>query len=244
MSKVVGILQPGYLPWLGFFEQLLYSDEFVLYDDVQYDKNGWRNRNRVKGPQGPVWLTVPVQTKSLGQPLINQVPINPTQPNWPQKHLGSLRQFYGKAPFFKDYFPALQETLAQPWEKLIDLDRELIVLLAGWLGIHTPLILSSQLDCPHDDPSERLILILKKLEADIFYEGASGQNYLDLKKFEDVGLQVVFQDYQPKPYPQQYGGFQPFLSVVDLIFNCGPESKNQLAGLNCPPLPDRMIGSE
>lgn len=244
MSKVVGILQPGYLPWLGFFEQLLYSDEFVLYDDVQYDKNGWRNRNRIKGTNGPVWLTVPMQTKSLGKPLINQVPINHTQPNWPQKHLGSLRQFYGKAPFFDDYYPALQEALSHPWEKIIDLDLELIRLLAGWLSIDTPLKLSSQLDCPHDDPSERLILILRKLEADVFYEGAVGRNYLDLAKFEAAGLQVVFQDYQPKPYPQQHGEFLPFLSVVDLLFNCGPESRKYLTGLNSPALPDRLTGGE
>ena len=142
--KIVGILQPGYLPWLGFFEQMLRSDLFVIYDDVQYDKHGWRNRNRVKGPQGPVWLTVPVRLKGLNKPAINEVLIDQVQGRWAAKQCATLSQLYGKAPFFAEYYPRLEETLQQPWEKIVDLDLALIRLLAGWLGLTTDIVLSSQ----------------------------------------------------------------------------------------------------
>lgn len=234
--RVIGILQPGYLPWLGFFEQMLRCHYFVIYDDVQYDKHGWRNRNRIKGPKDPVWLTVPVRLKG-NQRLINQVEINPTQPRWAKKHLGTLRQHYNKAPYFKEYFPQLEEVLMRPWRLLVELDLELIRLIAGWFGLKSKLILSSELGCYHPNPSGRLIEIIRKLKGDVFYEGASGRNYLDLDQFTMAGLQVVFQDYQPMPYPQQYDGFTPFLSAIDLIFNCGSQSVRYLSGLNPPALP-------
>ncbi|MGD8561841.1 MAG: WbqC family protein [Desulfarculaceae bacterium] len=230
-KKVIGILQPGYLPWLGFFEQMLHADVFVLYDDVQYDKHGWRNRNRIKGPQGSVWLTVPVITKKQQKPKVNQVLVNPSQPKWPQKHLGTIRQYYAKAPYFEDYFPALQAVLLKPWQLLLELDLELINLLRSWLGIETEMVLASELDCPHPDPTGRLVAICRELGADVFYEGASGRDYMDLSQFQDVGIQVVFQEYQPRPYPQQYGEFVPFLSALDLVLNCGPVSSDYISGM-------------
>ena len=233
---IVGILQPGYLPWLGFFEQLLRSDIFVLYDDVQYDKHGWRNRNRVKGPQGPVWLTVPVRTKGLGKPKINEVAINSAQPRWAYKHCQTLQQFYGKAPFFPHYYPLLEQTLVEPWEQLLDLDLSLIRLIAGWLGLTTEIVLSSSLGCEAEDPTQRLVDICRAVDADIFYEGSSGKNYLDLAKFAAAGIQVVFQDYQCQPYPQLFGEFISHLSVVDALFNCGPDSLAYLPGLGPPPV--------
>ena len=234
--KVICILQPGYLPWLGFFEQMLRCHQFVIYDDVQYDKHGWRNRNRIKGPKGPVWLTVPVITKGEKR-LVNQVEIDPTQPRWAKKHLGTLRQHYSKAPFFNDYFPVLEEILNRGWHRLLDLDLEIIRVMAGWLGLKSNLVLSSELGIAPSDPSGRLVEIVGSLGGEVFYEGASGRNYLNLELFRRNGLQVIFQDYQPAPYPQRYEGFQPFLSALDLLFNCGPESLRYLPGLNPPDLP-------
>jgi hypothetical protein len=234
--KIVGILQPGYLPWLGFFEQMLRSHLFVLYDDVQYDKHGWRNRNRVKGPLGPIWLTVPVRLKGLNKPNIHEVIIDPVQPRWAQKHCATLRQVYSKAPFFGDYYALLEETLLRPWEKIVDLDLTLIRLIAGWLGLTTDIVLSSTLGCQAVDPTERLVEICRETGADIFYEGSSGRNYLDLSRFAAAGLQVVFQDYQCRPYPQLYGDFVSHLSIVDLFFNCGPESITYLPGMRKAPI--------
>jgi hypothetical protein len=241
--KVVGILQPGYLPWLGFFEQMLRSHLFVIYDDVQYDKHGWRNRNRIKGPQGPVWLTVPVRLKGLNKPAINEVMIDPAQPRWAPKHCSTLRQLYNKAPFFSEYYPGLEEFLLHPWEKIVDLDLGLIRLIAGWLGLTTDIVLSSTLGCQAEDPTQRLVQILGEVDADIFYEGSSGRNYLDMPQFAAAGLQVVFQDYQCRPYPQLYGDFLPYLSIVDLLFNCGPESPAYLSGLGPPPRFDSHSGT-
>jgi hypothetical protein len=234
--KIVGILQPGYLPWLGFFEQMLRSDIFVVYDDVQYDKHGWRNRNRVKGPQAPVWLTVPVRLKGLNKPKINEVKIDPAQTRWAQKHCETLRQLSSKAPFFSQYYPHIEKTLKLAWDRIVDLDMALIRLIADWLGLAPDIVLSSSLGCQAEDPTARLVEICKTVEADIFYEGSSGKNYLDLSRFAAAGLQVVFQEYQCRPYPQLYGEFIPYLSTVDLLFNCGPESPAYLPGLGPPPL--------
>jgi hypothetical protein len=234
--KIVGILQPGYLPWLGFFEQMLRSDLFVIYDDVQYDKHGWRNRNRVKGPDGPIWLTVPVRIKGLNKPNINEVLIDPAQPRWARKHCQTLRQLYGKAPFLDQYYPRLEATLLEAWEKIADLDVALIRLFANWLGLGTEIVLSSSLGCHAEDPTARLVEICQAVGADIFYEGSSGKNYLDMRQFAAAGVQVVFQEYECQPYPQLYGEFIPYLSIVDLLLNCGPESPLYLPGLGPAPL--------
>lgn len=232
---VVGILQPGYLPWLGFFEQVLRSDIFVIYDDVQYDKHGWRNRNRIKGPQGPIWLTVPVRTKGLGKPNINEVMIDQAQPRWAQKHCQTLKQAYSKAPYFTEYYPLLEQTLLKSWEKILDLDMALIRQITGWLVLTTEFVLSSSLETQPEDPTQRLVEMCRAVDADIFYEGSSGRNYLDLPQFERAGIQVVFQDYECQPYPQLYGEFVSHLSIVDLLFNCGPESPAYLPGAGPPP---------
>ncbi|MEJ2364297.1 MAG: WbqC family protein [Deltaproteobacteria bacterium] len=233
--NIIGILQPGYLPWLGFFEQMLYAGIFVIYDDVQYDKHGWRNRNRLKGPDGPVWLTVPVRIKGLNKPKINEVLIDPNQPSWGKKHCATLRQLYAKAPFFEEFYPLLEEVLQYPWERLLELDLKLIEMLAYWLGIEREIILSSSLGCSAVDPTQRLVDICRKLDANLFYEGSAGRNYLDLEKFTQAGIEVVFQDYQCRAYPQLHGPFLSHLSAVDLILNCGPQSMDYLRGESLPP---------
>ena len=233
--RVVGILQPGYMPWQGFFQQMLYSDVFVLYDDVQYDKHGWRNRNRVKGPRGPVWLTVPVVTKGLNQPLINQVRIDASQGNWAKKHLGTIRQNYAKAPHFQPYFSQLEELLlGRTWDLLWALDLELIRLMAGWLGLGAELKLSSDLGVENPDATGRLIEIIKQVGGQVFFEGAAGRDYLDQEAFARQDIQLVFQKFEPRPHPQQYQGFEPYLSALDLVLNCGPDSRGYLEAAQPP----------
>jgi hypothetical protein len=228
--KTVGILQPGYLPWLGFFEQQLRSEVFVIYDDVQYDKHGWRNRNRIKGSNGPVWLTVPVRTTGKNKPIISDVVIDTNQSNWGKRHCGSIKQFYGKTPFFSDYFYELERVLKCRWVKLMDLNMELIKMLATWLDVKSNIIFSSQLGCHDDDPSRRLVEICKALGADIFYEGAAGRDYLRLEMFDEAEIKVVFQDYRCRIYPQPYGDFVAHLSAIDVLMNCGPSAKYYVVG--------------
>jgi hypothetical protein len=220
--KVVGILQPGYLPWLGFFEQLARSDVFVLYDDVQFEKGSWRNRNRIKTPGGIQWLTVPILLKGKGRPLIRDVQIN-TKESWAEKHIRTISQHYQKTPYFTIYAEELFEILRREWHYLVDLDVALIAWLSLHLGIRTKTILSSELGIKGSG-NDRLIRIIRSLSGSHFYEGAAGRNYIDLERFESAGIRVVFQDYVHPVYPQLYDDFISHLSIVDLLFNCGSQS--------------------
>ncbi len=217
------ILQPGYLPWLGFFEQLYRSDAFVVYDDVQYDKEGWRNRNRIKTAKGVQWLTVPVLASFSDRSLIKDVKID-NKINWRKKHLFSISQNYSKAPFFKDYIGVFEEAYSKEWDKLIDIDNHFIIKLAQSLGITDKKIVKSSEFSARGDRTTRLINICKQLGADMFYEGALGRNYLDEDSFIAEDIRIEFQDYKHPQYNQLYGDFISHLSVIDLLFNHGPKS--------------------
>jgi hypothetical protein len=220
---VIGILQPGYLPWLGFFEQVYKSDVFVIYDDVQYDKHSWRNRNRIKTPQGALWLTVPVITRFEDRTLTKDILID-NKTNWRKKHLLSIRHNYSRAPFFLQYIPLFEETYSREWETLIDLDLFLIERLINALGMTDKRLVRSSTLKVTGARVDRLIAICKRFQADTFYEGASGKNYIDENIFSDQGIRVVYQEYSHPVYRQIHGDFVPYLSLIDLLFNHGPES--------------------
>ena len=220
---MTGILQPGYLPWLGFFEQVARCDVFVLYDDVRYDKDGWRNRNRIKTANGAQWLTVPVVVRFDQQPLISEVMID-DKTNWRKKHLASIRQNYSKAPFFKDYIGIFDEAYSMDWEYLADLDMHFILKLCGCMGLGGKNILRSSTLGIEGGKIDRLIAICRHFGADTFYEGASGRNYIEESVFEENGIKLRYQDYKHPVYNQLYGDFIPYLSAIDLLFNHGGES--------------------
>jgi len=221
-GRTLVVLQPGYLPWLGFFDQMRRSDIFVFYDDVQFDKNGWRNRNRIKSPAGPHWLTVPVRVSSLSQ-RIYETEIDTRQP-WARKHLGTIKQFYGKAPYLKRYLPELEELLmGRTWERLIDLDVAVIELLCAWLNIKREMARSPELGI-EGERSERLLNICLAMGASRYLSGNAARVYLDTELFSSHGIEVLWQDYEHPVYPQQHGEFVPFLSALDLVLNCGDES--------------------
>ena len=226
-SKTLAILQPGYLPWLGFFDQLARSDVFVIYDDVQFDKHGWRNRNRIKGPSGPVWLTVPVLHSGKKLPANHQVEIDSRQP-WARKHVGTVRQFYAHAPYLHRYLPELEELLQRSWTLLVDLDLAVIALLARWLGIKCTLERSSRLGIGGGQ-SERLLNHCLHLKASHYLSGAAARDYLDIAVFARHGVEVVWQDYAHPVYPQQHGAFISHLSALDLLLNCGEQSSSRLS---------------
>lgn len=226
---VIGILQPGYLPWLGFFEQMHRSDVFVIYDDVQYDKEGWRNRNRIKTANGIQWLSVPVLFKLTDAPLITEIKID-NKVNWRKKHLMSIRQNYGRAPYFKDYSGFFEDAYAMEWDYLIDLDLFFIEGLARFLGIGNKIIHRSSTLNVTGDRIGRLINLCKHFGADTFYEGYAGKDYIDENLLLAQGIKVEYQDYKHPDYRQLYGEFVPYLSVVDLLFNNGSESLAILTG--------------
>lgn len=216
------VLQPGYLPWLGFFDQLRRADVFVYYDDVQYDKHGWRNRNRIKTQSGPLWLTVPVRHGGHGRQRILDVEIDP-RTSWAYKHVASVRQAYAKAPFVGRYLPALEELLERSWERLVDVDIACVALMAEWLGLHTPIERSSALDVD-GERSERLVNICRHFGASTYLSGDAARSYLDLPLLERSGLRVEWQQYRHPVYPQLHGDFVSHLSALDLLFNCGDEA--------------------
>jgi hypothetical protein len=228
----VVILQPSYLPWLGYFEQFYQCDVFVAYDDVQYTKNDWRNRNRIRNTQGWQWLTVPVATSGRPEQTLQEVQIVQNTP-WARKHLAALRASYGKAPFFELYYPPLEALYEQEWHYLTDLNLSLFQTLAGFLGLTRTLVRSSGLGI-QGEPTERLVKICQHFGAERFYEGSAGRNYLQVEAFEAQGIQVQYQDYPHPEYQQLHGPFEAYMSCIDLLFNHGPASLGILIGQTPP----------
>jgi hypothetical protein len=227
-KRTLAVVQPGYLPWLGFFDQVQRSDIFIFYDDVQYDKNGWRNRNRIKSRAGePHWLTVPVRVRSLEQRLL-ETEIDNRQP-WARKHIGTIRQFYARAPHLNRYLQGLEELLlGNTWERLCDLDIAAIKLMCEWLGLKRVMMRSSELSIG-GDRSERLLNLCLHVNADCYLSGNAAQEYLDVELFARYGVEVVWQNYQHPVYPQQHGEFVPYLSALDLLLNCADNSTSIIA---------------
>lgn len=224
--QTVVILQPGYLPWLGFFDQMARADVFVYYDDVQYDKHGWRNRNRIKTHRGPVWLTVPVRHRGLGLPRILDVEID-GRTSWARKHVTSLRQAYARAPFVDQCLPPIAALLLRPWRRLVDLDIELANLLATMFGL-TPRVVRASTLGVGGERSERLLRICQHFGASSYLSGDAARAYLDVPLFERHGVRVEWQEFQHPSYAQQHGTFVPYLSAVDLLMNYGPASRRVL----------------
>lgn len=225
----VVILQAGYLPWLGYFDQMYKSDVFVVYDDVQYDKNSWRNRNRIKTPQGWQWLTVPVLLKGRNFPLNKDVEIN-NDLSWAPKHLKSLAQNYRPAGFFDDVIGGLEAILSREWKFLIDLNMESIFFLKRLLGLDTKICFASELDVSKVGKTERLVEICRHFGADSFLEGDAGKSYIDESLFTNAGIKLEYHHYQHPTYDQLHGEFIPYLSVVDVLFNHGKDSRHIVTG--------------
>lgn len=226
LKKLV-VLQPSYLPWLGYFDQYHWSDVFVLYDDVQYDKHGWRNRNRIRTASGLQWLTVPVLTRGKDRPDNLDVSIDDSKP-WRKKHCRSLQQAYSKAPYFDMVYPALEAVLTKDQTLLIDLNIELLGALTELLEMPWKVVRSSELGIP-GRKTGRLIGICQKFGATDYLTGDAARDYLDESAFEVAGVKVHWHGYQHPEYRQRFDGFEPYASVVDLLFNHGPESKAILA---------------
>ena len=222
----VTILQPSYLPWLGFFEQMSRSDKFVLLDDVQYTRRDWRNRNRIRVKEGWAWLTVPVLQKSKFSQSLLETRID-NSVAWRKKHLETLRLHYCKAPFFADYFPLCQQVYEKDWTYLLDLCLGTIELIKQGLGIETLILRSSELETS-GEKTERLLSICRALQATHYLSGDAGSNYISETDFASQGIALEYQDYTHPVYSQRYPGFVSHLSAIDLLFNFGKESLNIL----------------
>ncbi len=216
---IAAIHQPQYLPYLGFYDKIARADVFIALDNVQFQKNGLQNRNKIKTRDGWQWLTVPVAHQH--DTKISEVKISDPA-KWGKKHWGSLQANYGKAPHFGLCADALKPIYAAEWTLLCPLVLELIRVTRDLLRISTPTVLASTLPS-EGDASSRLISLCKAVGADTYLSGPGGRNYMDLAEFERANIRVLWQDFVHPEYPQVFpeGGFQPNLSVVDALFCAG-----------------------
>ena len=217
----VAIHQPQYMPWLGYLAKWAAADVFVFLDTVQYEKNGWQNRNRIKTATGPRWLTVPVHAR-LGT-RIDAVGVDTAQP-WRERHLRTVEEAYAVAAHLPRHREALRGLYGGDWPRLAPLAVASAEWLARTLGITTPARLASTLPVDGSDPTGRLIALCRELGADTYLAGRDGARYMDREAFAQAGIAVLFQDYAHPQYAQLHGEFAPFLSGLDLLLTHGNEA--------------------
>jgi len=222
--------QSHYLPWLGYFDKIDRSDIFVVLDDVQYEKNGWQNRNRIRTPQGTQWLTVPVHAHISSK--ISEVTIARTTA-WEKTHAKSLELNYKKSPHFSLLWSQLESVYANEWSTLIALNETLLQVLLKAFGImDKKIVLSSSLDL-QEQASQRLVALCRYFKADTYLSGEGAKAYLDLPFFEKEGIKVQFQNFSHPIYSQRTDRNTKFiegLSAVDLLFQEGKQSLGILRG--------------
>lgn len=218
------------MPWLGYFHKMASVDLFVLLDDVQFKKNEWQHRNRIRNSRGWQWLSVPTTYKFPQK--INEVAIDNSQ-EWRKAQKMSLAACYGKSRFGKELMPLFDRFFETPYTTIDLLNKDSIRLLGSIIGIATPIVRSSEHQF-EGVSTERLVAVCRHFQADTYLAGAGGHAYMDLSLFERAKIRVEFQDFRGPRYPQHWSRveeeFIPGLSAIDLVFNCGPESKTVLTG--------------
>ena len=226
----VVILQPSYIPWRGYFDQIHRADLFVFYDDVQYDKRGWRNRNQIKTAHGRQWLTIPVysrgaQTQNIP---IHQIRIVWETP-WNEIHFKAIQQSYSRAPHFDRYQPLLEAFFQRRDEFLADFTIEFTMALVRELGnTHTRFMRSSQIPGINGQKTDRLIQILQAVGATHYISGPSAQDYIEAESFDQAGITLEYMQYNYPEYPQLYPPFDPQVSILDLLFMTGSEAPHYI----------------
>lgn len=223
MGKKVAILQSNYIPWKGYFDLINTVDEFVLFDDTQYTKGDWRNRNIIKTKQGPQWLTIPVKQEKQSQ-LINETKISDTR--WARKHWTTLSQNYSKAKYFERYRDQLESLyLALTNEYLSTINHRLITEVNKILSIGTRIRWSSEFDVL-EGRTERLLSICEQCGASEYFSGPAAQSYFDIELAKRSNIKVNWLNYEDYPeYDQLHPPFDHRVSILDLIFNEGPNAK-------------------
>jgi len=228
--KKIAILQSNYIPWKGYFDIINMVDEFILYDDVQYTKNDWRNRNKIKTKQGIQWLTIPVRRKKISQ-LIKDTKVQDKR--WSKKHWTTIRQNYSKSLYFKEYKDIFEELyLNNKEEYLSQINYKFIVTINKILGIDTKIRWSSEFNLV-DGQTERLLAICKDCNADIYLSGPSAKNYFDEDLAKKENIKVEWIDYSNYPkYNQLYPPFEHRVTILDLIFNEGSNAIKFMKSFN------------
>ena len=220
---ILSINQPAYLPWLGYFHRIAISDAHVVLDSVQFEKNSYVNRNKVRTRTGWCWLTVPLRTSGkFGNLAINQLEIA-NERGWAAKHWATLRLNYAKAPFFDEHAHFFKAIYRREWRNLGELTHETTEYLLNVLAIQTRLYFSSKQEVS-GKKDELILNLCRKLGATVYLSGPLGRNYLREELFREQGIAVRYHDYHHPTYPQAHPGFEANMTVLDLLFNAGPQS--------------------
>jgi len=223
--KKIAILQSNYIPWKGYFDLIRMVDEFILYDDMQYTRRDWRNRNKIKTANGVVWLTIPVEVKGKYFQKINETVIS--EPGWAKDHWATLKQFYSKAKYFKEYkdrFESFYLTTNEIY--LSKVNYELIVIINDILGVKTKISWSGDYKLV-DGKTERLLDLVLQAGGAEYISGPAAKDYIVDSLFDDAGVKLSWMDYSGYPeYDQLYPPFEHGVTILDLIFNQGPDAVN------------------
>ena len=227
MSRKIAIIQPCYIPWKGYFDIIANVDEFVIFDDVDFVRRTWYNRNRIKGEDGSRWLTIPVSYSQTAPTLIKDTPIHG---GWVDEHLDIIRTYYHKAPYFGHVFPGLEAAYESVREtnRLGEVTTHLIQYLCSTLGLTTPLIRASTLGAK-GKKTDRLLEICKKRKAKTYLSGPAAQAYFETEKFKSANITVEWMDYSGYPEYKQLGlPFEHHVSILDLLFMTGENAHNYM----------------
>jgi len=225
----VAILQSNYVPWRGYFDLMDDVDLFIYLDDTQYTRRDWRNRNKIKTNTGSTWITVPVNDK-YGSVLVEDTPID-YERDWASRHINLLEQWYREAPFFADNIEAFQDHISVRYDSISSLNEALNNWIIKLLGISTQICFSREFG-KQGAKDDRLLDILAKVGATHYLSGPAAKSYIQESKFREAGITLEYKTYDYGEYPQMYSPFEPAVSVLDLLFNCGPDSRRYLKSLS------------
>lgn len=222
--------QPVYLPWLGLFHKIALADRFCIFDIAQYQTKDFNNRNKIKTHTGPIWLSVPVESKNHFSKTLTDIRI--VNDGWNRKHFKSIDMAYRKAPYYRDYIGEIERILlGRTYERLAELNFATLDFGLRSLGIEVPIVTASSYQF-RGQKSDLVLDMCKQLGASTYIFGALGRDYADRQSFASAGVDARFQDYQHPSYPQIHGAFEPYMCVLDLLFNVGPDSRRVLMSGN------------
>lgn len=224
--KILTAHQPQYAFWLGLLHKIMLCDTFCIFDDCQMSGDGWENRNRIKGPNGEFWLTVPIKSKGYRDKKLYKLEIDNTQ-RWRDKHKKSIINCYQKAKYFSEYMPFFNALYSQEWELLTELNEHFLRWLLTILDIKVELVRASNYDF-EGQKSDLVLDMCRKLGADMYIFGSQGIDYADREAFDRAGIKIYFQQYECAEYNQLWGSFVPKLSIIDLLMNEGAEKAKQI----------------
>ncbi len=225
-NKKVAILQSNYIPWKGYFDIIDSVDEFIFYDEMQYTKNDWRNRNKIKTQTGLQWITIPCATKGLISNSQRICDTKITDKRWTKKHCNTIKNVYAKAPYFKENKGWLEDIYKslENEDYLCKVNYKFIYEICDYLGIKTKLSFSQDYGLI-EGKTERLVDLVKKAGGTEYLSGPAAKDYIDEAHFKDAGIKLTWMDYSKyKEYPQLYPPFEHGVTILDLIFNTGKDA--------------------